>query len=80
MSSPLGIIAKTRIWAFWTKDVTYIWEVVHIYNMKNVLMSGMQHNECKTGNNMKWIIKKGLWKHEFECWVASQLYPELDCY
>ena len=30
---------------------------------------------------MKSVIKKAVWKHEFECWVASQfMYPELECY
>ena len=33
------------------------------------------------GNDMRMIIKKAVWKHEFESWVASQfMYPELDCY
>ena len=51
------------------------------YNMKSVLMSCIQHNECYPGNDMKRIIKKAVWKHEFESWVASQfMYPELDCY
>ena len=51
------------------------------YNMKSVLMSCIQHNECYPGNDMKRLIKKAVWKHEFESWVASQfMYPELDCY
>ena len=51
------------------------------YNMKSVLMSGIQHNECYPVNDMKTIIKKAVWKHEFESWVASQFkYPVLDCY
>ena len=44
-------------------------------------MSCIQGNECYPGNDMKRIIKKAVWKHEFESWVASQfMYPELDCY
>ena len=51
------------------------------YDMKSVLMYGIQHNECYPDSDMKWIIKKAVWKREFESWVASQLmYPELDCY
>ena len=37
------------------------------YDMKNVLMSCIQHNECYPDNDMKRVIKKAVWKQESEC-------------
>ena len=49
---------------------TFCW-----YDMKNVLISCIQNNECDIDDGTKKVFKKAVRKHEFECWVNTFFVP-----